>query len=95
MESTAQHTSGEEIDWKMACCRLPSIPHGADHGVQGYDEKLGSQVPRLWEEGDHGKGGELLCRCCFLVYSYVVLVSYFHCIVLFFFFATIFIAIEI
>ena len=40
----------------MDCCRLPSIPHGADHGVQGYDEKLGSQVPRLWEEGDHCRG---------------------------------------
>ena len=48
---------GEEIDWKMDCYRLPSIPHGADHGVQGYDEKLGSQVPRLWEEGDHCRGG--------------------------------------
>ena len=29
--------------------------------------------------------GNLLCKCCFLVSSCVVLVSFFHCIVLFFF----------
>ena len=39
--------------------------------------------------------GNLICRCHFLVSSSVVLVSFFHCIVLFFFFATIFIAVEI
>ena len=38
---------------------------------------------------------DLLCRCYFLVSSCVVLVSFSHCIVLFFFFSTIFIAIEI
>ena len=86
VNSAAYHRV-REIDWKMDCCRLPSIPHGADHGVQGYDEKLGSQVPRLWQEGDHCiEVGNLLCKCCFLVSSCVVLVSFFHCIVLFFFF---------
>ena len=49
--------SSEEIDWKMDCCRLPSIPHDTDYGVQGYDKKFRSQVPRLWEEGDYRRGG--------------------------------------
>ena len=61
--------SGEEIDWKMDCSRLPSIPHGADHGVQGYDEKLGSQVHRLWEEGDYRRGGELALQVLLPIFS--------------------------
>ena len=79
----------------MDCCRLPSIPHGADHVVQAMTRSLDPKCPDVGRKGITAEVGNLLCRCCFLVSSCVVLVYFFHCIVLFFFFATIFIAIEI
>ena len=56
---------------------------------------LDPKFPDFWRKGITAEVRNLLCKCCFPVSSCVVLVSVFHCIVLFFLIATIFIAVEI
>ena len=81
-ESTAQHTVGWRDQLGNGCCRLPSIPHGANHRVHGLDEKLGPQVPPNF--GRKGIAIEVLnsfCRCYFLVSSSSDFFLPLHCFV--------------
>ena len=71
------------------------LPHGGDHRIHGLDEKLGYRVPPFWEKGITIEVRNSFFRRYFLVSSSVVLISSFHCIVLFSLSAIILIVVDI
>ena len=95
-ESTTYHSIGRGDQLKMDCYRLPSTPHGANQTTfSAMMIMLDPKYPNFGRKGIIIDGGNLFCRCCFLVSSYVFLISFFYGIVLFSFSATIFIVIDI
>ena len=94
VDSVAYHWVRRSIGkWIAAGCLLYRTVQSTS--FRSMTRSLDTKCPDFGRKGITAEVGNLLCRCCFLVFSCVVLVSVFHCIVLFFFFATIFIAVEI
>lgn len=94
VDSAAYHRLRRSIGkWIAADC----LPYRTVQttAFRAMTRSLDPKCPDFGRKGITTEVGNLLCRCCFLVSSSVVLVSFFHCIVLFLFFATIFIAVEI
>ena len=92
-DSVAYHRVRRSIgEWIAADC-LPYCTVQTT-AFRAMTRSLDPKCPDFGRKGITAEVGNLLCRCCFPVSSCVVLVSVFHCIVLFFFFATIFIAAE-
>ena len=94
-ESAAQRSIRRRDQLDNGCCRLPSIPHGADHRGHGLDESLDPNCPDFGRKGIVMEVLNTFCKCCFLVSSSVVLISSFLCIVLFSLSATILIFVDI
>ena len=94
VDSAAYHRVRRSIGkWIAADC----LPYRTVQttAFRAMTRSLDPKCPDFGRKGITAEVGNLLCRRCFPVSSCIVLVSVFHCIVLFFFFATIFIAVEI
>ena len=86
--------SNEEIDCKMDCFPLPSIRMVQATPFRAMTRSFDPRCPDFGRNGIIIEVRNSFYRCCFLVYSSIVLTCFFHCLVLYSFSSTIVIVVD-